>query len=230
MLRTLLESRSGGASNQFGTAASVTIHFILILLAAFATAASARPKPEPESPTVLHWVTPRAVPTGPATHSIARTSRDAPGLMRPPSISLAISADIPDVNIALGAVRNDEFAAAVSSSAAATEGVSGKTGIEKAAYDAYEVDRAVQPLSNAAPVYPAAMRAEGIEGEVEAQFIVNEHGRAEASSLRIVKSTNDQFAESVRRALSKMRFAPAQLGGRPVAQTVQQLFSFRLSR
>src|SRR5678816_3218106 len=98
MLRTLLESRSGRARNQFGTAASVTIHFILILLAAFATAASARPKPEPESPTVLHWVTPRAVPTGPATHSIARTSRDAPGLMRPPSISLAISADIPDVN------------------------------------------------------------------------------------------------------------------------------------
>ena len=229
MLRTLLESRSGRARNQFGTAASVTIHFILILLAAFATAASARPKPEPESPTVLHWVTPRAVPTGPATHSIARTSRDAPGLMRPPSISLAISADIPDVNIALGAVRNDEFAAAVSSSAA-TESVSGKPGIEKPAYDAYEVDRAVQPLSNAAPVYPAAMRAAGIEGEVEAQFVVNEKGLAEASSLRIVKSTNDQFAESVRRALSKMRFAPAELGGRPVAQTVQQLFSFRLSR
>jgi TonB family protein len=230
MLRTLLESRSGRSRNEFGTTASVTIHFILIVLAAFATAASAPPESERESPTVLHWVTPRPVASRPFTHSITRALSDAPGPVRPPSISLAISTNIPDVNIPLGAVRHDEFAAEVSSATDAGESVSGNSGVEKPAYDAYEVDRAVQQLSGVTPVYPAAMRAAGIEGEVEAQFIVNDRGAAEVSSLRIVSSTNDQFAESVRRALPKMRFVPAQLEGRPVAQTVQQLFSFRLSR
>jgi protein TonB len=134
------------------------------------------------------------------------------------------------VNIPLGAVRHDEFAAGLSSATDAGSSVLGNSGVAKPAYDAYEVDRRVEPLSGVGPVYPAAMRFAGIEGEVEAQFIVSEHGGAEISSLRIVKSTNDQFAESVRRALPKMRFVPAQLGGRPVAQTVQQLFSFRLNR
>lgn len=230
MLRTLLESRSGRARNEFGTAASVTIHFILILLAAFATAVSARPKPEPESPTVLHWVTPRHLASGPVAHSITRASGDASEPVRLPSISLAISANIPDVNIALGAARNDEFPAGLSSAADAGKSALGNSGVEKTAYDASEVDRPVQPLSGVVPVYPAAMRFAGIEGEVEAQFIVNEQGGAEVSSLRIVRSTNDRFAGSVRQALPKMRFVPAQLGGRPVAQTVQQLFSFRLNR
>jgi protein TonB len=92
------------------------------------------------------------------------------------------------------------------------------------------VDKAVAVISGAGPSYPATMRASGIEGEVKAQFVVNEQGRAEVSSLRIVSSTNDHFSEAVRQALPRMRFRPAELRGRPVAQTVQQLFSFRLDR
>ena len=231
MLRTLLESRSRRAGNEFAATASVTIHFILILLAAFATAASAPPEAEHESPTVLHWVTPRTAASAPVLHrsSAASSSVTAP-VVRAPSISLAISTNIPDVNIPLGVVRNDDFAVGNVSGATEGENTAGKSDVAKPAYDAYEVDKAVQSLSGGAPAYPAAMRAAGIEGEVNAQFIVNEYGRAEVSSLRIVSSTNDQFAESVRQALPKMRFVPAQLRGRPVAQTVQQLFSFRLNR
>ena len=232
MLRTLIESRSRRAGNEFGTTASVTIHFILILLAAFATAASAPQEPEHEGPTVLHWVTPRAAASAPAPHrSIpTRSSGVTASPVTAPSISLAISTNIPDVNIPLGGVRNDDFPVAAASGGNEGESVADNSGVGKPAYDAYEVDKAVQPLSGGAPAYPAAMRATGIEGEVLAQFIVNEHGRAEVSSLRIVSSTNDQFAQSVRQALPKMRFVPAQLRGRPVAQTVQQLFSFRLNR
>jgi len=59
---------------------------------------------------------------------------------------------------------------------------------------------------------------------------VNEGGRADSNSLRIVSSTNEAFADAVKRSLPRMRFHAAKLGGRAVPQLVQQLFVFRLNR
>ena len=230
MLRTLIESRRSSARNQAGTAASAAIHLTLIILAAFATAAGAPAESKREPPTKLHWVTPQpASPTRQTPGAPRTTSKASPG-RRLPSISLAISTSIPSIEIPLGVVRGDEFAAP--SSGGLTSGDPVMTGSERGnvAYDAFEVDKAVAALPGVAPVYPAALRAAGVEGEVRAQFVVNDHGRADVSSLRILSSTNDQFSEAVRQSLPRMRFVPAQLRGRPVAQTVQQLFSFRLSR
>jgi TonB family protein len=230
MMRTLLESRRRDARNQTGAAASAAIHLTLIVLAAFATASGAPPEPERGTPIKLVWVTQEPVTATP----VARTSSTptiSPQLSRRiPSISLAISTSIPDVNIPLGGGRNDDFPISTGSSADSGKAVATGSGNEKPAYDAYEVDKAVAVISGAAPSYPATMRASGIEGEVKAQFVVNEQGRAEVSSLRIVSSTNDHFSEAVRQALPRMRFRAAELRGRPVAQTVQQLFSFRLDR
>jgi protein TonB len=70
----------------------------------------------------------------------------------------------------------------------------------------------------------------GVEGEVQAQFIVNEDGRAETNSFKVLKATNDLFAAAVRSALPQMRFYPAEVGGKHVRQLVQQSFQFKLDR
>ena len=66
--------------------------------------------------------------------------------------------------------------------------------------------------------------------EPPAEFVVTEFGRADVGSLRIISTTNDAFAESIRRALPRMRFRAAKIGDREVSQLVRQNFVFRLDR
>jgi protein TonB len=80
------------------------------------------------------------------------------------------------------------------------------------------------------PEYPYTLRSAGTEGRVVAEFVVNEKGRADRDSFRVVSSTHALFTDAVRRALPRMRFKPARIGTRPVAQRVQQLFVFKLDR
>jgi protein TonB len=74
------------------------------------------------------------------------------------------------------------------------------------------------------------LRQAGVEGEVLAQFVVDTSGRAEAGSLKILKSSHDLFAQAVKNALPQMRFIPAEVGGRRVKQLVQQPFSFGITK
>ncbi len=61
-------------------------------------------------------------------------------------------------------------------------------------------------------------------------FVVDEQGRVEEASVRFVRSDNQLFEEAVRVALRRMRFIPAQVGGRKVKQQAQMPFVFTLSR
>lgn len=99
------------------------------------------------------------------------------------------------------------------------------------AYNPFEVDvETVAIMGTVRPEYPSALRATGIEGRVVAEFVVDERGRVDRQSFRVVSSTHNLFADAVRRALPRMRFKPARIGDRPVAQLVQQLFVFKLDR
>ena len=55
-------------------------------------------------------------------------------------------------------------------------------------------------------------------------------GRVEVATFKVITSTHDLFAASVRRALPAMRFLPAEVGGRKVKQLVQQPFVFNLTK
>ena len=79
-----------------------------------------------------------------------------------------------------------------------------------------------------APRYPEVLKAAGVEGEVDVSFVVDTTGRADPSSLRILKSTHNLFDAAVRSSLPGMRFIPAEVGGRKVWQQVQQPFVFRI--
>lgn len=96
-------------------------------------------------------------------------------------------------------------------------------------YFEYQVQKpAVQLPGFGAPVYPAALRAARVGGEVQAQFVVSEKGEPEVSTFKVLMSTNELFVAAVRSALPNMRFDPAEAGGKKVKQLVHQSFIFRL--
>jgi Gram-negative bacterial TonB protein C-terminal len=82
---------------------------------------------------------------------------------------------------------------------------------------------------SAAPAYPPKMLESKLEGFVEAQWVVDEEGYADTTSIRIVTASHPEFAKSVLDALPFMRFKPAKIGRTTVRQLVQQDFSFRIS-
>jgi protein TonB len=99
------------------------------------------------------------------------------------------------------------------------------------AFNAEQVERQASFVAGSgAPRYPEALRSSGVEGKVVALFVVDEKGRAEADSVRILSSDNALFEEAVRRALPRMRFIPAEIGGRKVRQLVQMPFVFTIGR
>ena len=98
-------------------------------------------------------------------------------------------------------------------------------------YFEFQVEQPVAPAAGSAqPRYPDMLRRAKVEGEVLAQFVVNQDGRADVRSLKILKSSHDLFTQAIRNALPQMRFSPALVGGKAVRQLVQQPFSFSISR
>jgi TonB family protein len=94
-----------------------------------------------------------------------------------------------------------------------------------------EVDSAVaiDPAS-AAPMYPPALLKLGIEGSVMVRYVVDSLGKADLSTLEIVRSSRIEFAVAVREALPNMRFTPARMGPKAVPQLVEQPFNFRIQK
>jgi TonB family protein len=75
-------------------------------------------------------------------------------------------------------------------------------------------------------LYPDSFYKQRVPGRVLAELVVDTAGRPEPETIGIVSSTDPLFAASVVRALQVARFLPAQLGGHPVRQIVQQPFAF----
>jgi protein TonB len=96
------------------------------------------------------------------------------------------------------------------------------------ALDPRDVQAAAVPLGEIRPRYPDALRARGADGAVLARYVVGEDGRVRDGSVAIVEATDSLLAASVRAALRTARFRPAEVGGRPVAQLVEQRFLFAL--
>jgi TonB family protein len=97
-------------------------------------------------------------------------------------------------------------------------------------FSVLEVDRMVERYdASAAPVYPPELIAMGIEGMVQAMYVVDTAGWVDTSSIEVVTSDDPRFTRSVRDALDHMRFRPAIRAGRPVRQRVQQKFRFQIN-
>ncbi len=95
----------------------------------------------------------------------------------------------------------------------------------------FEVDKAAAALPGSpSPAYPDMLKASGVEGSTLVQFVVDTLGRAEAGSFKVLESSHDAFGTAVRVTLPRMRFLPAEAGGRKVRMLVRQQFAFALDR
>lgn len=229
MLTTLLESKSHHSRDRRGAALSVIVHAALILGAVYATASGAPAPQRREQLSKIYF--PPSPPKVEPQRSPPRTppKANARPSVRTISVPIEIPTSIPTIDVNAAAVTAGDF---VISRGASSRGDSGSTSVEpgRRAYQDFEVESPVVSIGVVSPEYPPALRASGIEGHVTAQFIVNERGKFEESSLEILSSTNALFVESIRRALPRMRFRPAKIGDRAVPQLVRQDFSFVLSR
>ena len=98
-------------------------------------------------------------------------------------------------------------------------------------YSMLEVEEtAVRTAGSAAPAYPTDLMMEGKEGGVYLRFVVDTLGRADASSIEVLRSSHPEFTQSVREALPLMLYTSATIGGRRVRQLVEQNFQFRITR
>lgn len=79
------------------------------------------------------------------------------------------------------------------------------------------------------PVYPALLRAAGVQGRVIVAAVVDTLGQAEAGSVRIVLSDNPGFDAAALATIRAARFRPARMYGRAVRVLVRVPVVFRLS-
>lgn len=78
------------------------------------------------------------------------------------------------------------------------------------------------------PVYPPALKSAGVEGVVQAIYVVDTLGRVEPGSITIVTTDHPFMAESVRTALRGARFQPGRVRGTAVRSLVRQTVRFSL--
>ncbi len=98
-------------------------------------------------------------------------------------------------------------------------------------YFEYQVEKAVRQVPGTGNLrYPDMLRTADVQGEVHAQFVVDENGVVEPGSYKALKSDHQLFSNAVEMALPNMRFAAAEIGDKKVRQLVQQPFTFSLSR
>jgi len=97
-------------------------------------------------------------------------------------------------------------------------------------YFEFQVEKQVAPLpDNRGPRYPDPLRRAGVQGDVLMEFVVDQTGRVDMSTVKVLRSSDPQFTAAVRGSLPSWRFAPAEVNGRRVKQLVQMPFQFALS-
>lgn len=229
MLGVLVESRKARDRSMGGTVFSVGAHVVLIAAAVTATVKADDIPPVEKSvpPLVFHIVEP---PSGVRELPGASAVGSARSLPLPRRLDIDIN--LPPVSaptIDLVPTEPGELAAGSRDRAPSTSG-SG-TVHQPNTYFEWMVEVPARARNgNPSPNYPRTLRDGGIEGTVLAQFVIDTTGRVDTTSIRAIAATHALFEKSVRDALARMRFTPAESGGRKVRLVVQQSFAFRLQR
>lgn len=193
-----------------------------------------KPKAEPKRVQAPRQPAPVAQPKVPSTPALVAPTKVALSLppvdlSAAPTISDVVAPSIKDVIKSSGlptggSVRNSNDEIGGRTKGGLGSGSSGR------AYEANQVERAVQVQRAAEPRYPDALKSVGVEGIVSMQFIVSADGKVEPGSIKVISTPHKLFADAVRTALLNTRYRAAQAGGRSVRQLVEQNFTFRLEK
>jgi len=237
MFNNLLESKPKKEKRGGGTVTSVVVHSILVGLAVYATANAAIRNEKPRQEKIDFVETPKDQPP-PKEEPPPPPPPDVVVAPPPPKGFQVLTAPveipdvIPDIDLSKKVTDEADFSGKGAAGGIA-KGVEGGKAVVQSdqPYFEFQVEKPVVPApGSVAPRYPDMLRQAGVEGEVLAQFVVDTTGKAEAGSLKILKSSHDMFVQSVKNALPQMKFIPAEVGGRKVKQLVQQPFTFSISK
>ena len=89
--------------------------------------------------------------------------------------------------------------------------------------------RDVMAVSRTPPQYPYSARRRGIEGWVRVSFTVTETGLVR-DAVVLESEPRDIFDRAALRAVSKWKFKPRVVDGKPVASQAIQIVDFKLNR
>lgn len=256
MMNTLLESKPRKQRAAGGTIFSIVFHSLILFFAVYATARAGVAKDNEKREQKVNFVEMRKEPPPPEVKKDEpppppKKAPPAPATPVPPAPKAEIAppqgfkvleapvnipVNIPKVDISAPVTNEGDFSGKGVAGGSGT-GKEGGTGTKEGGqvatdkpYMDYQVEKQVEAISGTQVEYPEQLRSSGIEGEVQAQFVVNENGRVETGTFKVLNSPNDAFTQAVRRALSGMRFHAAQIDGQKVSQVVQQSFVFKLNR
>ena len=238
MFNNLLESKPKKEKRGGGTVTSIVLHSIVVGLAVYATANAAIQNEKPRQEKIDFVETPKDEPPPPKDEPPPPPPPDIVAAPPPPKGFQVLTAPveipdvIPDIDLSKKVTDENDFSGKGVAGGVA-KGVEGGKAVVQSdqPYFEFQVEKPVVPApGSTSPRYPDMLRQAGVEGEVLAQFVVDTTGRAEAGSLKILKSSHDLFVQSVKNALPQMKFIPAEVGGRKVKQLVQQPFTFGLAK
>ena len=190
-----------------------------------------KPPPKPKAPT------PKVVNLPRLPKEVAPAPPQGFKVVVPP---VNIPTNLPTIDLSKAITNENDFSGKGVAGGSA-KGVKGGTGTEgdigklagaadHGPYMEFQVEKPVEKIGGEAPTYPSSLKDSGVEGQVLAQFVVNESGRYEGGSLKILSSSNPEFTAAVKDALPRMRFSAAQIGGKKVQQLVQMPFQFHLQK
>lgn len=238
MFNTLVESKAKRQKRFGGGMVSIVIHAALIFAGVVLTA-NAGIKNEKSKDEKVDFVEVKKDEPKPPEPEKPPPPPDQVIAPPPPKGFQVLSAPIeipdviPDVDLSKKATDESDFTGkgVAGGIGKGVEGGKGPVPQGDQPYFDFQVEKPVVMAPGAAgPTYPDMLRSAGIEGTVMAQFVVDTTGRAEMATFKVLKSDNDLFSNAVKNALQRMRFLPAEVGGRKVKQLVQQPFQFSLNR
>ncbi|HMJ67011.1 MAG TPA: TonB family protein [Candidatus Binatia bacterium] len=99
--------------------------------------------------------------------------------------------------------------------------------IQDETFDASELEKKPEAVSQVAPAYPAELRKAKIDGVVTVLFVVSEEGRVE--DARIENASRPEFEKPALDAIRKWRFRPGVKDGQPVRTYSRIPMRFRVA-
>ncbi len=238
MLNNLLESKAKKQKRLGGSLFSIIFHaaVVVALVVVTANAGIKNEKPKEEK---VDFVEVKKDEPKPPEPDKPPPPPDATVAPPPPKGFQVLSAPveipnvIPDIDLSKKVTDEADFSGkgVAGGTSKGVEGAKGPVPQGDQPYFDFQVEKPVVAAPGSqGPSYPDMLRSAGIEGQVLAQFVVDTTGKADMTTFKALKSDNDLFTTSVKNALQRMRFLPAEVGGKKVKQLVQQPFQFSLNR
>jgi TonB family protein len=92
-----------------------------------------------------------------------------------------------------------------------------------------EVEVGPERISGPFPHYPEKLRQAGVEGAVLLEFVIEQDGTVDSSSLQVLESTNRAFEGPARAVIEGSLYTPGEVDGEPVRVLVSQQIGFSLA-